>query len=84
LGLIPPRLRRASQTPTAAAGDTFGGYRERQRRSIIQPRVGAQRLPWAIHERSINTNGVESNARHRGDDHGFPSLIARLIQPFQG
>ena len=47
--------------------------RERQRRSIIQPRVGAtqERLPWDCQKKHINPNGVASSG-------------ARWMQPFQG
>ena len=46
---------------------------ERQRRSIIQPRVGAtqERLPWDNRKKIINPNGVASSG-------------ARWMQPFQG
>lgn len=45
---------------------------ERQRRSILQPWVGAQRLPWASNDKSINPEGVES----------CPHTIR--LKPFQG
>ena len=47
--------------------------RERQRRSIIQPRVGAtqERLPWDCQKKNINPNGVASSG-------------AWWMQPFQG
>lgn len=45
---------------------------ERQRRSIIQPRVGAQRLPWVCDRKFINPEGVES----------CPHAI--WLQPFHG
>ena len=45
--------------------------KERQRRSILQPRVGAQRLPWVGDRKSINPEGVASRRRTR-------------IQPLQG
>ena len=46
---------------------------ERQRRSIIQPRVGAtqERLPWDCRKENINPNGVASSG-------------AWWMQPFQG
>jgi hypothetical protein len=47
-------------------------FKERQRRSIFQPRVGAARLPWVCNRKSINPEGVESHPR------------AMLLQPFQG
>lgn len=47
--------------------------RERQRRSIIQPRVGArnERLPWDCQKTNLNPNGVASPG-------------PRWMQPFQG
>lgn len=46
---------------------------ERQRRSIVQPRVGAtqERLPWDNRKKIINPNGVAADAR-------------RWTQPLQG
>ena len=41
---------------------------KRRRRCIIQPRVARHELPWVRRGKGINPNGVESNARHRGDD----------------
>ena len=47
--------------------------RERQRRSILQPRVGAtqERLPWDHRKTNINPNGVASSG-------------LRWMQPLQG
>ena len=85
---LPPRRGvsgRAHHSVCAVVGvRTSGGQRtarpakhsirESQRDSIIQPRVGAERLPWVVVQKIINPNGVGSPFPFHRD----------LIQPSQG
>src|SRR4051794_35261604 len=40
----------------------FGGSSQRQRRFVLQPRIGArnERLPWDLRTNDLNPNGVAS------------------------
>ena len=65
-GVLPPR-----PAGTVSTIDSHTACSERQRRSVLQPRVGAQRLPWVGRHKLNNPEGVAACRR-------------TTLQPFQG